>query len=145
MSSPRILRRPISGSHWATKLVFALSLALVAQLVFQELKAMWRTQRSGLLFALVPAAAAPSTAAQSVDLGWHAPSQTSLNNLSAVLNSHGVYGFIYNSSDTPDAQYGTYNWCNMPHVRRQEYVRPPDGIDLVYVELVRGGPSCTWS
>ncbi|KAJ6441707.1 HET domain-containingprotein [Purpureocillium lavendulum] len=71
-----------------------------------------------------------------VDAGWHAPKQTSLNNLTAVLGGSGVYGFIYNSSVTPDERYGTYNWCNMPHVRRTEYVRPPSEFELQYVELI---------
>lgn len=80
---------------------------------------------------------ANSTAA-AVDLGWYAPAQTLINNLTNVAsaNTAGVYGFIYNSSYTPDAVYGQYNWCNMPHVRASEYIKPSDEYDLVYVELV---------
>lgn len=78
------------------------------------------------------------TANNTVDLGWFAPAQTLINNLTNVASNSttGVYGFIYNSSYTPDAQYGTYNWCNMPHVRAAEYVVPSDDYELVYVELV---------
>lgn len=74
----------------------------------------------------------------SVDLGWYAPAQTLVNNLTNVAGAAttGVYGFIYNSSYTPDAVYGQYNWCNMPHVRASEYVTPSDEYELVYVELV---------
>ncbi|ROV93039.1 hypothetical protein VPNG_09447 [Cytospora leucostoma] len=73
-----------------------------------------------------------------VDLGWYPPSQTLINNLTNVVSNGttGVYGFIYNSSYTPDDEYGTYNWCNMPHVRAKEYVRPSEEYELVYVELI---------
>jgi hypothetical protein len=71
-----------------------------------------------------------------IDLSWHAPAQTLINNLTNVVSAQGVYGFIYNTSTTPDEQYGTYNWCNMPHVRKTEYVKPPADYALQYVELV---------
>ncbi|KAK5997371.1 hypothetical protein PT974_02727 [Cladobotryum mycophilum] len=70
------------------------------------------------------------------DASWHAPSQTEINNLTSAINGTGTYGFIYNSSTTRDDQYGTYNWCNMPHVRRREYIKAPDGYELKYVELM---------
>ncbi|BEJ16163.1 hypothetical protein CspHIS471_0507680 [Cutaneotrichosporon sp. HIS471] len=57
-------------------------------------------------------------------------------NLTWALNSTEAPG-IYNSSHTPDSQYGTYNWCNMPHVRTQEYKVPGDEYQLVYVEAVQ--------
>lgn len=73
-----------------------------------------------------------------VDLAWHPPNATNINNLRAVINGTGVNGFIFNSSVTPaTAAYSTYNWCNMPHVRRQEYVVPPPEYSLEYVEVVR--------
>ncbi|KAI1134274.1 phosphoglycerate mutase-like protein [Hypoxylon sp. FL0543] len=75
--------------------------------------------------------------AQKIDLGWHPPSNTSINNLTAALKDTGVYGFIFNTSETPDAQYGTYNWCNMPHVRQSEYIKPAIGYELKYVEVVQ--------
>ncbi|ROW06943.1 hypothetical protein VMCG_03984 [Cytospora schulzeri] len=73
-----------------------------------------------------------------IDLGWYPPSQTVINNLTNVVSNDttGVYGFIFNSSDTPDDEYGTYNWCNMPHVRPLEYVRPSEEYELAYVELI---------
>ena len=48
------------------------------------------------------------------------PRSTNLNNLTFVLNGSGAPG-ILNSSVTPEKEYGIYNWCNMPHVRSQEY------------------------
>lgn len=79
-----------------------------------------------------------TTIASAVDLGWYAPAQTLINNLTHVVSGSttGVYGFIYNSSVTPDDEYGTYNWCNMPHVRKTEYVVPDEAYELVYVELM---------
>ncbi|KAG6009829.1 hypothetical protein E4U21_001259 [Claviceps maximensis] len=71
-----------------------------------------------------------------VDTRWYAPAKGQVNDLGAAVSSQGIYGFIYNSSDTPDAEYGVYNWCNMPHVRPQEYVRADDEFELQYVELI---------
>ncbi|KAI0867872.1 histidine acid phosphatase [Hypoxylon argillaceum] len=88
----------------------------------------------------LPAAAMGSVAAAAaggVDLGWYPPRHTSVNDLATALRGTGVYGFIFNSSHTPDAEYGTYNWCNMPHVRRTEYVRPAGGYELRYVEVIQ--------
>jgi hypothetical protein len=74
----------------------------------------------------------------SVDLSWHAPNVTVVNNLTVVINGTGIYGYIFNSSTNPaGVPYSTYNWCNMPHVRAQEYPRAPSGYKLEYVELVR--------
>lgn len=73
----------------------------------------------------------------SVDLGWHAPNQTRINNLSSVINGSGIYDFIFNSSTDPiGITYGDYNWCNMPHVRAQEYVTPSAEYELAYVEVI---------
>ncbi|OHW99711.1 histidine acid phosphatase-like protein [Colletotrichum incanum] len=79
---------------------------------------------------------AVANAAASIDLSWYPPAQTEINNLEAVINGTGVWGFIYNTSDTPDEKYGQYNWCHMPHVRKTEYVKLPDEYELRYVELV---------
>lgn len=84
--------------------------------------------------AFVLAAMAP--AGQAVDISWYPPRETNINNLTAALDGEGVYGFIFNTSETPDERYGTYNWCNMPHVRRTEYVRAPDEYELQYLEIV---------
>lgn len=71
---------------------------------------------------------------------WHKPAHTDINNLDKAVNGEGVYGFIYDSSHTPDDKYGIYNWCNMPHVRKQEYVKPSDEYKLAYVEVVSASP-----
>lgn len=71
-----------------------------------------------------------------VDTAWYPPSKRNVNNLTQVLEGEGVYDFIYDTSDTPDELYGTYNWCNMPHVRRKEYKPAKEGFELRYVELV---------
>lgn len=77
-----------------------------------------------------------STSSGSVDLTWHAPNATNINNLSFVVNGTGING-IFNSSVTPaSVGYSTYNWCNMPHVRSTEYPKAADDYTLEYVEIV---------
>ncbi|KJA21805.1 hypothetical protein HYPSUDRAFT_165255 [Hypholoma sublateritium FD-334 SS-4] len=66
----------------------------------------------------------------------YAPAATNINNLTFVLNGSGAPG-IFNSSFTPPALYGTYNWCNMPHVRQQEYRVPSKDLTLIYVEVIQ--------
>lgn len=69
--------------------------------------------------------------------GWHPPNSTWITDLGAVINGTGVHGFVFNSSQLPDGvPYGTYNWCNMPHVRASKYPRAPDEYQLEYVEVV---------
>ena len=67
---------------------------------------------------------------------WVAPHLTSINNLTCVLTCPGAPG-IFNSSQTPDASYGTYNYCNMPHVRAMEYPYAPVRYKLEYVEVLQ--------
>lgn len=74
--------------------------------------------------------------AASIDLSWHAPNTTGINNLTQVMGGSGVYGFVYNSSEVPVDAYGIYNWCNMPHVRATEYPRPSLEYELQYVEVI---------
>ncbi|KAK4186052.1 histidine phosphatase superfamily [Podospora australis] len=71
-----------------------------------------------------------------IDLSWYPPKQTHINNLTNAIEGEGVYGYIFNSSDTPDNLYGVYNWCNMAHVRKKEYVSPGKEYNLVYVEVI---------
>jgi hypothetical protein len=72
-----------------------------------------------------------------VDLQWHAPKKSWINDLGQVLNGTGTNGFVFNSSQLPvGTPYGTYNWCNMPHVRSQEYPRASEKFELVYVEVL---------
>ncbi|KAH6620277.1 histidine acid phosphatase-like protein [Boeremia exigua] len=73
----------------------------------------------------------------SVDVGWHAPRKSWINDLDQVLNGTGTHGLVFNSSQLPDGTaYGAYNWCNMPHVRVQEYPRVGEGFELKYVEVI---------
>lgn len=49
-----------------------------------------------------------------IDLSWHAPNKTWINNLGQVLNSSGTHGFNFDGSALPaNVPYGAYNWCNM--------------------------------
>jgi len=72
-----------------------------------------------------------------VDLKWYAPRKSWINDLGRVLNGTGTNGFIFNGSEVPaGTPYDTYNWCNMPHVRAQEYPRvSSDEYELKYVEV----------
>ena len=69
---------------------------------------------------------------------WNAPNQTQINDLNLVIDGVGVNGFIFNSSYASPGNdyYGGYNWCNMPHVDTQTYVRAPAEFTLEYVEVV---------
>lgn len=88
-----------------------------------------------LLPALYPTLASGLSA--SIDIGWHAPNVTWINDLHAVINGTGTHGFVFNSSQLPEGvPYGTYNWCNMPHVRKEGYQVPGREFKLEYVELV---------
>jgi len=91
---------------------------------------------SSLFFAAVTATLAGHGKAADIDLGWYKPNATAINNLDEIIQGDGVWGYIYNSSVTPDSKYGIYNWCNMPHVRKTEYKKAPAGFKLQYVELV---------
>lgn len=85
---------------------------------------------------------------------YHAPAASNVNSIAFAVNGTGAPG-IYNSSTTPDAIYGTYNWsarlptsrvdqdaeercqrCNMPHARTREYPLAPRGYRLKYVEVI---------
>lgn len=95
-----------------------------------------RTNPKSSFFAAVAASLARHGKAATVDLGWHAPNATAINDLTQVVSGQGVYGFIYNNSNVPVGDYGTYNWCNMPHVRKTEYPVPSSEFKLQYVEVV---------
>ena len=70
------------------------------------------------------------------DLKWYGPAATPITNLSSVLNGNGTFNFIFNTSQASISQYGTYNWCNMPHVRPEEYEIPSSDYKLQYVEVI---------
>ena len=70
------------------------------------------------------------------DLKWYAPKKSWINDLGQVVNGTGTYGFEFGGSQLPNGvKYGTYNWCNMPHVRPQEYQKVSEEFELIYVEV----------
>ncbi|KAI0803692.1 phosphoglycerate mutase-like protein [Xylaria sp. FL0064] len=111
-------------------------LSLTAYLVVAKRFTMGQQLRNSWLSSL-PVLSTVLASSSNVDLGWYPPRNTSVNNLASALGGSGVYGFIFNSSHTPDDEYGTYNWCNMPHVRKSEYVRAPGEYELRYVEVIQ--------
>lgn len=120
---------PTGSSYRVPGLTFGALLSSL--LVYTLLNTMWTPG-----FSIVPLATLVATSAATVDLRWYPPANTQINNLSSAINGTGVYGYIYNTSFTPDESYGTYNWCNMPHVRKLEYVIPSKEYKLRYVEVV---------
>ncbi|KAI1815072.1 histidine acid phosphatase [Poronia punctata] len=120
--------------------ITCLCISFLARFLFDFEIMKWPVLTTTLGLGLGFASAGPGrkdAAAAAADLQWYPPADTSINNLDTVLRGTGVYGFIFNSSYTPDEKYGTYNWCNMPHVRKTEYVRPPAGYKLKYVEMIQ--------
>lgn len=95
-----------------------------------------RTNPRSSFIAVVAASLVRHGKAVTVDLSWHAPDATAINNLAQVIGGTGVDGFVYNSSTVPADQYGVYDWCNMPHVRKTEYKKPSSEYKLQYVEVV---------
>jgi hypothetical protein len=92
----------------------------------------------GLLFYVIPSLAI--TSIPGIDLGWYPPKKSHINTLDSVISGDGTYGFVFNSSQNPSGvRYGTYNWCNMPHVRKEEYPLVSNEYELSYVEVV-----CIW-
>lgn len=89
-----------------------------------------------ILLPVVPLALAATSS--TIDLSWHTPSSNQVNDLSSTINGTGVYGFIFNSSQTPAGlPSNQYNWCNMPHVTPSSYPRVNDSsLKLEYVELI---------
>ena len=69
-----------------------------------------------------------------VDLSWHAPVKSNINDLAGVINGTGIYGFIFNTSQGP---LNTYDWCNMPHTNVKTYPKVNDSsYKLEYVEVI---------
>lgn len=79
-----------------------------------------------------------SSLSGSIDAKWHAPDLDYWDtDLDAVINATGTYGYIFNTSALPEElKYGSYNYCNMPHVRRAEYQVAPKEYNLEYVEVI---------
>lgn len=67
----------------------------------------------------------------------YAPAENEITNLTAVFDdkSDTNGGYYYGSYVSPES-YGQYNYCNMPHVRKLEYLVPESGFKLQYVEVI---------
>lgn len=74
----------------------------------------------------------------SIDILWYPPISNPINDLNTVINGTDVYGFIFNGSYAPVSNdyYGGYDYCNMPHVNKVQYLKPSDNYTLEYVEVV---------
>lgn len=79
------------------------------------------------------------------DPRWHAPAKSDINDLARALDGDGpmarkvVPKTSAGASEQPEGwQYGEYNYCNMPHVRTEEYVRKEENEwELLYVEVIQ--------
>ena len=96
----------------------------------------WMLPVFGLL-TLLEAQSGP-TYNSSLDGLWYPPTSNPVNDLDAVINGTGVYGFIFNGSYAPVSNdyYGGYDYCNMPHVVKVQYLKPSENHTLEYVEVV---------
>jgi hypothetical protein len=145
MSAPQILIGPFSSSHLKTKAwEVGTSSRHDCSISFNQLldcssvcTSMHVTRMRSAFQSVLPISLLfTKHSASGLDASWHPPNKTPINNLDGALHDEGVYGFIFDSSDTPDADYGKYNWCNMPHVRRREYPTTSNDYQLQYVEVV---------
>ncbi|KAK4690182.1 hypothetical protein P7C71_g6539, partial [Lecanoromycetidae sp. Uapishka_2] len=73
-----------------------------------------------------------------IDRLWNPTSLEDVNDIGTLINGSGVYGFIFNNSYSlvGNKYYGGYNYCNMPHVNSQGYVKAPEDYTLDYVEVI---------
>jgi hypothetical protein len=128
-------RRAACQMGRTTFLLFSFSLLVVFAVLANN---MIRAYAPVALLPVIPRVyAAASCVSPSVDLSWYPSPITDVNSLSSLENNSGIYGFVFNSSTDPaGTSYGTYNWCNMPHVRSHEYKKPSSGYKLEYVEVV---------
>lgn len=133
---PRRSQTLVPGASWFIRLVPVLGVIIFYRFVSQEYYTMRTNPRTSFIAAIAASLSLHGKADGAVDLGWYAPNATEINDLTKVIGGQGVYGFIYNSSATPASEYGTYNWCNMPHVRATEYKTPASEYKLQYVEVV---------
>jgi hypothetical protein len=125
-----------AGSSWGPRSVLGIGIVLISSLIWHYSTMLGQTAKATLL--RLGLGLSTATLAKTSAVDWYAPTKTDINNLTAALSSTGgVYGFIFDSSETTDGDYGTYNWCNMPHVRREEYIQPAGEFALRFVEVVR--------
>lgn len=119
--------------HGRLALFFIFLLSCTAFILFRVLDLSMPSVRNIIPLVWVSVA---STHNNSIDLGWYAPKKSWINDLGQVLNGTGTNGFGFGGSQLPAGiPYGTYNWCNMPHVRSQEYPKASKEYELQYVEV----------
>ena len=119
--------------HWRSVLLYTLCFICTSFTLFCALDFMMPSLKHVVPLLWIPLATAQNS---TIDLGWHAPKKSWINDLGQVLNGTGTNGFVFNSPQLPaGSPYGTYNWCNMPHVRAQEYPRVSGDYKLQYVEV----------
>ncbi|KAG7842914.1 hypothetical protein KL942_000010 [Ogataea angusta] len=77
-------------------------------------------------------------AVASAQIIHYAPIDNEFSELDQVFNtSRGTNGGIYNSSFVPDSSYGQYDFCNMPHVRKDIYPQVDQSeYKLQFVEVI---------
>lgn len=75
---------------------------------------------------------------------WHAPRGTDINDLSKAFDGTGpmarkiVPKTSAGASEQPEGwDYADYNYCNMPHVTKEEYEKKGDEFELVFVEVIQ--------
>ena len=83
-------------------------------------------------------------AAQDGGSGWDAPANTDINDHARAMDGTGpmarkvVPWTGAGASEQPQGwEYGDYNYCNMPHVRAEEYVKNGDEFELLFVEVIQ--------
>ena len=124
-------------SVFAWFMLFLLSVSLLSLIVSTGmLVTQWILPVFGLLILLE--AQSDSTYNSSIDGLWYPPISNPINDLDAVINGTGVYGFVFNGSYAPVSNdyYGGYDYCNMPHVNKVQYLKPSHNYTLEYVEVV---------
>jgi len=135
MGNPRT-QPSVFGGSWISILIPVLGIVLLYRFISQEYFIMRMNPRATFMAAVAASLARHGKADSNVDLGWYAPKSTEINNLTQVIGGSGIYGWIYNSSQVSDSEYGVYDWCNMPHVRATEYPKASSEYKLQYVEVV---------
>jgi len=83
-------------------------------------------------------------ASQASNSAWRSPLDTDINDHARAMDGTGPkakrvvpWTDAGASKLPPGWEYGDYNYCNMPHVRANEYVKKGDDFELVFVEAIQ--------
>ncbi|ORX37384.1 histidine phosphatase superfamily [Kockovaella imperatae] len=115
--------------RWADPLNYSLS--ILSEFDWRTMSRMTGTSWMFPLLGLLGSATATT-----FNVTHYPPANTSNTVLSEVIDGSGAPG-IYNSSTTPAGEYGIYNWCAMPHVRKEEYQKVSSDYTLKYLEVIQ--------